>query len=251
MRQKLVVGNWKMHGSKAVVESLLSSLLDQLQDLADVSVAVCPPYAYLQQVQNQLEASSIDIGAQNVCAETQGAFTGEISAQMLLEFACRWVIVGHSERRALYSENDQTVAAKFVAAQDAGLTPILCVGESLAQRQGGDTLNWIEGQLRAVIERAGIEAFAKSVIAYEPIWAIGTGETASPEQAQEVHQHIRRVLASLDAVIADNVSILYGGSVKANNAEELFAKPDIDGGLVGGASLDAPEFAAICKAASN
>ncbi|MEH6910981.1 MAG: triose-phosphate isomerase [Oceanicoccus sp.] len=248
MRRSLVVGNWKMVGSRAGVVGLLEELQDhQLGDQGDV--AVCPPYVFLPQVSESLQASSIRWGAQNLSQYSEGAFTGEVSASMLADFGCDYTIVGHSERRSLFGERDVDVAEKFVAAQSAGLIPILCVGESLQQRESGQTLDWVEGQITAVIEVAGVEAFVNAVIAYEPIWAIGTGKTASPEQAQQVHAHIRGVVASGNAQIASNLRILYGGSVKANNASELFANPDIDGALVGGASLIAVDFAAICRAA--
>ena len=249
MRRSLVVGNWKMHGSVASVTELLAGLKVELVDFDQASVAVCPPYVFIPQIANSLQGSAIAWGSQNLSEQPEGAFTGEISASMLAEFNCQYAIVGHSERRTLYADSDDVVAAKFIAAQASGITPILCVGESLEQRENGETLAWVEQQLNAVVTAAGIDAFANAVIAYEPIWAIGTGKTATPEQAQEVHAHIRRVIAANNQVVADKIQILYGGSVKADNAAELFANDDIDGALVGGASLKANDFAAICKAA--
>ncbi|MGH8402705.1 MAG: triose-phosphate isomerase, partial [Gammaproteobacteria bacterium] len=196
------------------------------------------------------KGSALLLGAQDVCAEDDGAHTGEVSGAMLRDLDCRYVIVGHSERRALYGETDLLVARKFMAAQKAGLTPILCVGETLAERQRGETRMVVARQLDAVLDAAGVSAFAKAVVAYEPVWAIGTGKTASPEQAQEVHAFIRDSVRARDARIAAGIRLLYGGSVKASNAAELFRMPDIDGGLVGGASLEAREFLAICKAAA-
>ena len=250
MRRGLVVGNWKMHGDRAAVDALLNGIKTGQPANADVSVAVCPPFVFIPQTADALAGSGIQWGAQNVSEQPQGAYTGEVSAAMLVEFGCRYVIVGHSERRALYAESDHQVAAKFARARDAGLVPILCVGESLQQREAGDTLAWIERQLQAVIEVVGIGSFGDAVVAYEPIWAIGTGKTATPQQAQQVHAHIRQVLAAADTSIAQQIQILYGGSVKADNAADLFAEDDINGALVGGASLKATDFAAICKAAA-
>ena len=212
-------------------------------------VLLCPPFVYLADLARALKDSGVSLGAQDLCAEDNGAYTGEVSGPMLKDFDCRYVIVGHSERRALYVENDALVARKFMAAQKAGLNPILCVGETLAEREAGETSVVVSRQLKAVLDAAGIAAFGKAVIAYEPVWAIGTGRTAQSDQAQEVHALIRRMLAAQDAKIAGDVRLLYGGSVKAANAAELFRMPDIDGGLVGGASLDAGEFLAICAAA--
>lgn len=248
MRKKLVAGNWKMHGSLAENAALLSALKPAL---AGIEAVVCVPFPYLAQAQAELTGSSIAWGAQNVSEQAKGAFTGEVSASMLLEFGCTYVIVGHSERRSLYGESDALVARKYVAAQAAGLTPILCVGESLAERESGVTEAVVSRQLDAVIGAAGVASLAKAVIAYEPVWAIGTGKTASPEQAQAVHAFIRGRVAALDASVADQLVIQYGGSVKAANAAELMAQPDIDGGLIGGASLVADEFVAICRAAAK
>jgi len=250
MRQKLVVGNWKMHGSLAANQVLLAGVQAGLSDLAGVECAVCVPYPYLAQAQQQLSGSAVAWGAQNLCEQAQGAFTGEVGVAMLADFASRYVIVGHSERRALYGESDALVAQKFLRARSGGVCPILCVGETLEQRQAGQVREVIAGQLNAVLSAAGIAGFANAVVAYEPVWAIGTGLTATPEQAQEVHGAIRGLLAELDASVAAGVRVLYGGSVKAGNAAELFAMPDIDGALVGGASLVAEEFVAICRAAA-
>jgi len=207
------------------------------------------PFPYLAQAQASLTGSKVAWGGQNVSEHAQGAYTGEVSAAMLAEFGCRYVLVGHSERRALYGENDATVAAKFAAALQAGLTPILCVGESLAEREAGATGNVVVRQLDAVIAASGIAALQRAVLAYEPVWAIGTGKTATPQQAQDVHALIRARVAASDAAVAQGLQILYGGSVKPGNAQELFAMPDIDGGLIGGASLVADDFLAICSAA--
>jgi len=237
-----------MHGSLAENAALLSALKPAL---AGIEAVVCVPFPYLAQAQAELSGSSIAWGAQNVSEEAKGAFTGEVSVSMLLDFGCTYVIVGHSERRSLYGESDALVARKYVAAQAAGLTPILCVGESLAERESGVTEAVVSRQLDAVIDAAGVASLVKAVIAYEPVWAIGTGKTASPEQAQAVHAFIRGRVAALDASVADQLVIQYGGSVKAANAAELMAQPDIDGGLIGGASLVADEFVAICRAAAK
>jgi triosephosphate isomerase len=251
MRQSLVIGNWKMHGSLSANDKLLTALLPLLANSVNAKVVICPPTIYLQNVASQITRSQLLLGAQNICAEaaTSGAFTGEVSAAMLADFAVRYVIVGHSERREYYAENDEIVAKKFVQAQSAGLIPVLCVGENLQQREQGETLDFITAQLTAVVKIAGIQAFSNAVIAYEPIWAIGTGKTASPEQAQEVHAHIRQEISKLSKEIAEKIQLLYGGSVKADNAKSLFMKADIDGALVGGASLNADDFSVICKAA--
>ena len=252
MRAKLVAGNWKMHGSLAENEALLRALLGARNAVGSAGVVVCVPYPYLAQVQSVLSGSGIAWGAQNVSEHANGAFTGEVSVAMLKEFGCRYVIVGHSERRALYREDDAQVASKFRAVQSAGLTPILCVGESLAQREAGQTNDVVSAQLQAVIGAQGREALHDAVLAYEPVWAIGTGRSATPAQAQEVHAWLRaRAAASVGAEVAAGLPILYGGSVKAANAAELFVQPDIDGGLIGGASLVAEEFLAICRAAGR
>jgi triosephosphate isomerase len=248
MRKKLVAGNWKMHGSLAENAALLAAIKPAL---AGIDAVVCVPFPYLAQAQAVLAGSSIAWGAQNVSEQAKGAFTGEVSAAMLLDFGCKYVIVGHSERRSLYGESDALVASKYQAAQAAGLIPILCVGESLEERETGVTEAVVARQLDAVIDAAGVGSLAHAVVAYEPVWAIGTGKTASPEQAQAVHAFIRGKIASLDAGVADSLVIQYGGSVKAANASELMAQPDIDGGLIGGASLVADEFVAICRAAAK
>ena len=248
MRKKFVAGNWKMHGSFQKNAVLLDSLKAQSADLA-CDVAVCVPYPYLAQVQALLEGSKIALGAQNLSEHATGAFTGEVSAAMLGEFACRYVLVGHSERRTIYGESDAVVAEKFAAALSNGLVPVLCVGEKLDEREGGLTDQVVSRQLAAVLERVGVAAFAKAVVAYEPVWAIGTGMTASPAQAQDVHRAIRAQVAALDAGVANGLQILYGGSVKPQNAKELFSQADIDGGLIGGAALVADDFLAICRAA--
>jgi len=249
MRKPLVAGNWKMHGSRADNAALVRSLLDQLPAQGAAEVVVCPPFVYLLETGRLLKDSDVALGAQSVCAEAQGAFTGEISGAMLRDVGCRYVLVGHSERRQVYGEQDALVARKFVAAQASGLVPVLCVGETLEEREGDRTTEVVSRQLDAVLTVSGAAAIAQAVIAYEPVWAIGTGRNATPEQAQDVHAMIRGRVAALDAKIAASVRILYGGSVKASNARELFAMADIDGGLVGGASLKADEFAQICAAA--
>jgi triosephosphate isomerase len=249
MRKPLVAGNWKMHGSRAENADLVRHLLDRLQPGARAEVLLCPPFVYLWETGRLLKDTDVALGAQSLCAEAQGAFTGEVSGTMLRDVGCRYVLVGHSERRQLYGETDALVARKFVAAQAQGLVPVLCVGETLEEREGGQTAAVVARQLDAVLAVSGVGSLAKAVIAYEPVWAIGTGRTASPEQAQEVHAMIRARVAGLDGTIAASVRILYGGSVKASNARELFAMADIDGGLVGGASLKADEFAQICAAA--
>jgi triosephosphate isomerase len=248
-RKKLVAGNWKMHGSLSGNAQLVGALVGDVRSSAVSECAVCVPFPYLAQVSGLLKGSAIAWGAQNLSQHAQGAYTGEVSGAMLVDFGCRYVIVGHSERRALYGESSEIVAAKFVAAQKAGLTPILCLGETLEQREAGVTSKVVAEQLDAVIAAAGVGALSAAVIAYEPVWAIGTGRTATPDQAQEVHAMIRARVAAGDAKVAANVQILYGGSVKAQNAAELFAMPDIDGGLIGGASLVAADFLAIVRAA--
>jgi triosephosphate isomerase (TIM) len=249
MRQPLVAGNWKMHGTRAENASLISGLLDLLQPGKRAEIMVCPPFPYLMETARLLKDSGVALGAQSVCAEAQGAFTGEVSAAMLKDVGCRYVLVGHSERRQLYGESDALVARKFMAAQSQGLLPVLCVGETLDEREADRTTEVVTRQLEAVLAVCGVQALARAVIAYEPVWAIGTGRTASPEQAQTVHAVIRAKVTERDATIGGSVRVLYGGSVKASNAQELFAMPDIDGGLVGGASLKADEFARICAGA--
>ena len=248
MRCKLVVGNWKMHGNLADNDALLGGILAGMGEVR-ADVAVCVPFPYLHQAKARLAGSRVAWGAQNLSQHAKGAYTGEVSAMMLNDFECRYVIVGHSERRTLYGESDALVAEKYAAAQAAGLIPILCVGETLEERESGITEAVVARQLDAVLNKSGVISLTNAVIAYEPVWAIGTGKTASPEQAQAVHAFIRRKIRALDAEVADHLIIQYGGSVKAANAAELFAQPDIDGGLIGGASLNAEEFLAICRAA--
>ncbi len=247
MRQKLVAGNWKMHGNSQSIRELLTALTPAVAGSA-AEIAVIPPLVYVPLCADLLAGSTVSVGAQTVSEQRDpGAYTGEVSAEMLADSGCHYVLVGHSERRSLYGENDALVAAKAEAALKANVLPIVCVGETREQREAGETLKVVGRQLDVVLAtlKSGHE---KITVAYEPVWAIGTGLTASPEQAQEVHAFIRKQLAAHSADLADTVRILYGGSVKAANAAELFAQPDIDGGLVGGASLDAEEFAAICNA---
>jgi len=251
MRIPLVAGNWKMHGGLSDNGALLGAVMAGSKGLQRAQVAVCVPYPYLAQAQQLLGGSRVSWGAQNVSQHAKGAFTGEVSAAMLRDFACAYAIVGHSERRALFGEESDTVALKFKAASDAGLTPILCLGETLQQREAGETERVVDAQLSAVTSLLSWKALANAVIAYEPVWAIGTGKTATPDQAQAVHSYLRNRIAAEDAEVAGNLRLLYGGSVKAANAAELFAMPDIDGGLIGGASLDATEFNAICAAADR
>ena len=238
-----------MHGSRSDNASLVRSLLDLLRPQREAEVLVCPPFVYLWETSRLLKDSDVQLGGQSVSAESQGAFTGEVSAAMLRDVGCRYTLVGHSERRHLYGESDALVARKFVAAQAHGLVPVFCVGETLDERESERTKEVVARQIDAVLSVTGVRAFAKAIVAYEPVWAIGTGRNASPEQAQEVHALIRTKLAALDGMIAKSVRILYGGSVKASNARELFAMPDIDGGLVGGASLKAADFQQIIAAA--
>jgi triosephosphate isomerase (TIM) len=249
MRQSLVAGNWKMNGSVQNNQSLIESLKQNIASDLKAEVAVCPPFIYLQQVSELLKGTGISWGGQNVSQNDPGAFTGEVATDMLVDFGCKYVIVGHSERRSIYGESDELVAEKFAKAQSAQLIPILCVGELLEEREAGQTENVVKRQLDAVIAKQGVASLAQSVIAYEPVWAIGTGKTATPEQAQQVHAFIRGHIAQQDAGVAEKVQILYGGSVKGNNAAELFAMSDIDGGLIGGAALKADDFLTICQAA--
>jgi len=249
MRKPFVAGNWKMNGSRASINTLVSGILEGMSRVNNAEVVVCPSFVYISEVADLLEGSAVNYGSQDVAKEESGAYTGEISVSMLKDIACKYAIVGHSERRALYGDTDKIVAEKFVAAQNGGVTPILCVGEVLEERESGQTEAVVERQLQAIIDLAGINALGKSVIAYEPVWAIGTGKTASPEQAQAVHSFIRQWMSKEDGAVAEKVQILYGGSVKAANAKELFSQADIDGGLIGGASLAAEEFISICEAA--
>lgn len=249
MRQKFVAGNWKMHGGLAQNKQLLQDVLAGLADVAGVETAVFIPFPYLAQAQATLVGTTVGWGAQTVSEHLQGAYTGEVSVAMLRDFGCRYTLVGHSERRALFGESDASVAAKFAAALAGSLRPVLCVGETLDQREAGQTEVVVAAQMDVVMQRVGVAALAGAVVAYEPVWAIGTGRTASPEQAQEVHAAIRAQVARADAGVAQGLQILYGGSMKPQNAAELMAMPDIDGGLIGGASLVANDFLAICRAA--
>ncbi|GGJ86654.1 triose-phosphate isomerase [Pseudomonas matsuisoli] len=247
MKKKLVIANWKMNGGIAANAELLGELIPSLSRLNRLEIAICPSFPYLHQVSMVATGSNIALGAQNVSSHPEGAFTGEVSARMLKEFGCRYVLIGHSERRTLYAEDDQLVAQKFEAALKADLIPVLCVGETLEEHRTLKTQLVIARQLQAVIEQVGIQKIADGVIAYEPVWAIGTGLAASPTQAQQVHFKIRQLLAQHDLSIAKSICLLYGGSVRADNAAELFAQADIDGGLIGGASLDAESFTTICR----
>ena len=255
MRKFLVAGNWKMNGDSAANSELVGGIISGLSRIADkadtIEVLVCPPFPYLAAVRDLVKGSELRLGAQNVSAHASGAHTGETSPAMLGDVGCEFVLVGHSERRTIYGETSEQVAAKFAAALVAGMTPVLCVGETLGERESGNTEAVINEQLAAVLDISGIGAIASAVIAYEPVWAIGTGMTATPEQAQDVHRHIRGVLEALDADVAANVQILYGGSVKGDNAAGLFGMPDIDGGLIGGASLKAADFLAIVEATAT
>ena len=247
IRQKIVAGNWKMNGSKESISLLINGLLEM--EGSDSEVVVAPSFPYLSQVESLISGSAIVLAAQNVSQEVKGAFTGEVSASMLGDFGVKYVLLGHSERRSLYGEIDALVASKVKAVLDFGLVPMLCVGETLAEREAGKTIEVCERQIQAVIDVVGIAAFEGLVIAYEPVWAIGTGLSASAEQAQEVHKAIRDFLAQSSESVSQKVQILYGGSVKASTSSALFQMPDVDGALVGGASLDAKEFIAIVKAA--
>lgn len=251
MRQPYVAGNWKMNGSRESVKALVEGLKAEAASLSKIQVAVCSPFVYLADVQTMLSGGKIQWGAQNVSEHDFGAYTGETAVSMVKDFGCQVIIVGHSERRALYGESDELVAKKFAVTRAAGMTPILCVGETLEEREKGITEEVVARQLDAVINLEGIGALSDGIIAYEPVWAIGTGMTASPQQAQDVHAFIRGRIAAKSATVAEKVQILYGGSVKPDNAEELFGMADIDGGLIGGASLQVSDFMAICKAADK
>ena len=248
-RRPLVVGNWKMNGTRASSQQLLADILAGLPADCRADVGICPPALFIPEIAAALSGKTVRLGAQNVADQDAGAYTGEISAPMLREFNCSLAIVGHSERRAIYGETDALVAARYAKAIAHGVTPILCVGETLEEREANATFAVIDQQMNAVLELCGIESLRQAVIAYEPVWAIGTGRTASTEQAQEVHAYIRAQLAVQNAEVAAGVQILYGGSVKADNAAALFGQADVDGGLIGGASLDAQSFLAICLAA--
>lgn len=247
MRRALVAGNWKMNGSHSQVAALLEGMAAKLEDVRS-EVLVCPAHVYLDSVQRLLAESDIQVGSQNCSEYDAGAYTGEVSAGMLVDIGCTHVLVGHSERRALFGETNEVVAAKYKVACAAGLRPILCVGETLAEREAGDALGVVGRQLDAVFAEQHVEA--EAILAYEPVWAIGTGRTATPEQAQEVHEFMREKMAATDADAASQLRILYGGSVNADNAADIFGQADIDGGLIGGASLKQEDFVAIVKAAS-
>jgi triosephosphate isomerase len=248
MRRPIVAGNWKMHGSREENARLVAGVIDGVNGCV-AEVLVFPPAVYVAEVAQRAAGSPVGVGGQTLCTQAIGAYTGEISAAMLKDVGATHVLVGHSERRAMYGETDAVVAEKFIAAQAGGLIPVLCVGETLEEREAGITEAVVARQLEAVVTAAGIGAFAQAVVAYEPVWAIGTGRTASPEQAQAVHGFIRGYFAAKDVTLADHLRVLYGGSVKASNAAELFGMADVDGGLVGGASLKADEFVRICVAA--
>ena len=250
MRIPLVAGNWKMNGSLESVRSLLDGIKRGIGEVKRAEVAVCPPFVFIPEAQKLLDGSAVAWGGQDLSTESAGAFTGEIAASMLQDFGCKYVIVGHSERRTYHHESDDLVARKYMVARAAGLVPILCVGETLEEREAGTTETVVARQLDALIESEGVEALAGGVIAYEPVWAIGTGKTATPEQAQEVHAFIRNRVAGKSGEVAEGLRILYGGSMKPDNAKELLGKPDIDGGLIGGASLKAEDFLGICTAAN-
>ena len=251
MRSFLVAGNWKMNGSNAVNAELVDGIIAGMPASDSVELLICPPFPYLGALAARIDGSRLMLGAQTLSEHDSGAHTGEIAPSMLVDMGCKYVLVGHSERRAIYGEDNATVAAKYAAAQKVGLTPVLCVGETLEERQAGQTESIIDQQLNAVLDTAGIASVGSAVIAYEPVWAIGTGQTATPEQAQEVHAHIRHVIGAQDENIAAGVQILYGGSVKGDNAAGLFSMPDIDGGLIGGASLKSDDFLAIAEAAAS
>ncbi len=244
MRRSLVVGNWKMNGTRSSAESLAKGILSGLgEDVADI--AICVPYVFLNEIGQIVKNTLLGLGAQNVADKPSGAYTGEISAAMLKEFGCKYALVGHSERRTYYGDTDESVAARYSQAQEQGIIPVLCIGETLEEREQDKTFEVITTQLDAVLKNSGVASLNTAVIAYEPVWAIGTGRTATDEQAQEVHQFIRQYISDKDKAVAEKIQILYGGSAKPENAKGLFAMPDIDGGLIGGASLDAESFLKI------
>ena len=251
MRQPLVAGNWKMNGSLASVRELLAGLKAGIGDVKVAEVAVCPPAVFIPEAQAQLHGTPIAWGGQDLSVHEAGAYTGEIAGSMLTDFGCKYVIIGHSERRTYHGETDALVAEKFTAARKAGLVPLFCIGETQEERESGVTEEVVARQIDAVIDHCGVDMLGEGVIAYEPVWAIGTGLTATPEQAQDVHAFIRGRVAQSSAGVADKLRILYGGSMKPDNAAELLAKPDIDGGLIGGASLKAEDFLGICTAAND
>ena len=247
MRQPMVAGNWKMNGSSDSVKELMNGIKAGVAD-ANAEVVVCPPFVYIPSVADAIGDSGIKLGSQNMCDQDAGAFTGEISGPMLKDVGCEYVIIGHSERRAMYGETDEVTAVKYGAVLKNGLKPIFCIGETLEERESGVTEEVVGRQIDAILKSDGVASLANAVLAYEPVWAIGTGKTASPEQAQDVHAFIRNKIAEQDKVIAEGLRILYGGSMNPGNAAELRSQPDIDGGLIGGASLKAEDFLAICTA---
>ena len=250
MRQRIVAGNWKLHGDRSFARSLLDAIV-AAERSAGVEIVVLPPLLYVAELADRYSGQGLSFGAQDLGVNEQGAYTGDISGRMLHDIGCKYVLVGHSERREYQDEDSDFVAQKFVAARKAGLIPILCVGETLHQREAGQ-MEWaLQRQLEPVFAAAGPFAFEKAVLAYEPVWAIGTGRNATPEQAQDAHAYLRGEVRARDARIAGSLAILYGGSVKPANAAELFAQPDVDGGLIGGASLAAPDFLAIAAAAAR
>jgi triosephosphate isomerase len=251
MRRPLIAGNWKMNGSKADSADLLRGILAGADRLTKVDIAVCPPFPYLGLAQEMLADSAVGWGGQDVSDEDSGAFTGQVSATMLKDFGCRYAIVGHSERRQLNGETDAVIARKYAQALAQGITPILCVGETLDERESGKTEAVVARHIDALLEGAGVEALGRGVVAYEPVWAIGTGVTATPAQAQEVHAFLRARIAAKSQAVADALRILYGGSMKPGNAAELIGQADIDGGLIGGAALKAADFLAICQAGED
>jgi len=250
MRQPLVAGNWKMNGSRDSVKALLDGIKAGIGEVTTAEVAVCSPHIFLGDVESQLSGSAVAWGGQDVSVHESGAFTGETAGGMLAEYGCKYVIIGHSERRQYHAESNETVAEKFAAARKAGLVPLFCIGETLEERESGTMEAVLAGQVDAVINACGVEMLGEGVIAYEPVWAIGTGKTASPEQAQEVHAWIRNRVAQSSAAVAEKIQILYGGSMNPGNAADLLAQPDIDGGLIGGASLKPADFLAVCTAAN-
>ncbi|MEG3592394.1 MAG: triose-phosphate isomerase [Pseudomonadota bacterium] len=253
MRKSIVAGNWKMNGDLESTKHLVSEILEGLKKTPNTEVIIFPPYVYLdsvgQQIRNEKKPSSNKLlcGVQDICENENGAFTGEISTEMLKDFYCTHIIIGHSERRHIYQENNELCAKKFLIAANEGYTPILCLGETLEERNNNQTHEIIAAQLETVIGISGIKAFQNAIIAYEPVWAIGTGQTATPEQAQNVHEYIRAVMTKHSQDCAKDIRILYGGSVNAENAKSIFLMPDIDGGLIGGASLNSKDFLAICE----
>ena len=249
MRRTLIAGNWKMNGSLQSIAELINGIKSGLAEITNADLAVCPPAIFLMRVGGLIDGASIALGSQNVCDHESGAFTGELAPSMLKEAGCQYAIIGHSERRALYGESDELIANRYAMAVKSGLTPIFCIGETLDERESGVTEDVVSKQLDAVINTQGISAIGSCVIAYEPVWAIGTGKVATPEQAQAVHAFIRSKLDKLDTAVAKKVQILYGGSMNAGNAKELLSQADIDGGLIGGASLKAADFLAIGAAA--